>query len=227
MPYWWQHNCSAGKALQSFIDSADPERMTDMDALRNELQNFLLIADMPVGKQLMMYLDTEKLKNAASPQIPEGFLLRTFQQEDKAAYIQLMRNAGFDYWSSVQVDAALKNALDGGIFFLVEKATGRLAATAMANKLNEATPEEGGELGWVGVDPDFRGKKLAAVICSVILNHYRNAGYKRVKLYTDAFRTPAVKTYLNIGFLPLIPDDDENTKKRWSTVYHKLGMSFE
>jgi len=121
----------------------------------------------------------------------------------------------------------LKNVLDDGIFFLVEKATGRLAATAMANKLSETKPEDGGELGWVGVDPDFRGKKLAAVICSAVLDHYRKAGYKRVKLYTDAFRIPAVKTYLNIGFQPVIADGDESAEKRWNTVYKKLGMVLE
>ena len=213
-----------GKALQSYIDSACPEKMADPDALRNELQTFLLRADLPRQKQLQMYMDKETILNSTLPAVPEGFTLRTFREGDEEAYIDLMKSAGFHTWNMDLFKRIKSNVLGDGIFFIEETATGRLAATAMANQKKADCPEKSGELGWVGVNPDFRGKKLAAIVCAKVLDHYKKAGYERVTLLTDDFRTPAIKTYLKAGFQPLFDSGDEETFKRWDVVYKKLGL---
>ena len=216
-----------GKALRSFLDSAYPEKMANPDQLRKEVTDFLLRADLPVQRQLRMYADKEIISCATPPEIPEGFSLRTFREGDEEAYVKLMHLSGFDFWGDTQLQQVKNNALENGIFFLVDDATGRLAATAMANRAKEGQDPSCGELGWVGADPDFRGKRLAAVACATVLDHYRKSGYEKVILYTDDFRIPAIKTYLNAGFKPLYDAEDEATWKRWDLVYKKFGMILE
>ena len=63
----------AGKALKSFIEAA-PEKINDPQALREELANWLLFADLPDCRQLRMCFDVQK--NAMpEPVVPEGFIL--------------------------------------------------------------------------------------------------------------------------------------------------------
>ena len=213
-----------GKALKSYLDSGYPERMADPEALKKELQNFLLRADLPVQKQLRMSVAEAVIARAEQMEIPEGFSLRTFREGDEEAYVELMHQSGFDFWGEIQLNLVKNNALENGVFFLVEDSTGRLAATAMANKAKEGQDPSCGELGWVGAHPDFRGKRLSAIACSAVLARYRKEGYKKVILYTDDFRLPAIKTYLNAGFTPMYETGDKDTRKRWDLVYKKFGM---
>ena len=210
--------------MKSYLDSGYPEKMADPEALKKELQNFLLRADLPVQKQLRMSVAEAVIARAEQMEIPEGFSLRTFREGDEEAYVELMHQSGFDFWGKTQLDLVKTNVLENGVFFLVEDSTGRLAATAMANKAKEGKDPSCGELGWVGAHPDFRGKRLSAIACSAVLARYREEGYKKVILYTDDFRLPAIKTYLNAGFKPMYDADDEATRKRWDIVYKKFGM---
>lgn len=211
----------AGRALASFIEAA-PEKIADPQALRTELTNWLIQADLPPAKQLRMTLDANKIAGSKVPEIPEGFILRTFRPGDEEAYIKLMQSAGFEYWNQTLVQRVLDRTLDEGIFFLEEKATGTIAATAMANRL-QSDQELGSELGWVGVDPVFRGKHLAAIVCSAVQERFCREGYTKAFLLTDDFRLPAIKTYLQLGWRPLV--DSPEMKTRWDKVCKKLGYS--
>ncbi len=212
----------AAGALLSFCESAEPERMADVPKLRQELTGWLLTADLPVRHQLKMTIDEKTLNESKVPEIPEGFILRTFKSGDEENYMNLMRHAGFEYWDEKLVERVKENALEDGIFFLVEKSTGRLAATAMANRLNPENNVYGAELGWVGAEPEFRGKHLATIACLAVQERFSREGYKKACLNTDDFRLPALKTYISLGWLPVLMDKEY--EKRWDRVYKKLGM---
>jgi len=210
----------AGKALREYYDSAYPEKMEHPEALRKELLDFLQWADLPPHPQLRMYLSAEKIAQASVLPVPEGFTLRTFEEKDADAYVQLMKSAGFDYWNPDFVDMVRRNMLPDGVFFLEEKVSGKLVATAMANKAESGKETDGGQLGWVGVAPEFRGRHLAEIVCSAVVDCYRKNGYTRAYLLTDDYRIPAIKTYLKSGWLPIIKD--EALQHRWDMVYKRL-----
>lgn len=211
----------AGKALKSFIEAA-PEKINNPKILRGELTNWLLTADLPDPRQLRMSFDV--LKNAVSEiPVPEGFTLRTFREGDEEQYIKLMHLSGFEHWDLNLLEKIKAGALDEGIFFLEEENSGKIVATAMANRVRPGEEKLGGELGWVGVDPEFRGKHLSAIVCSAVQKRYYQEGYPCIYLRTDDFRLPAVKTYLELGWLPLI--DSDVMKKRWEKICRKLGKT--
>ncbi|MBR2373345.1 MAG: GNAT family N-acetyltransferase [Lentisphaeria bacterium] len=212
----------AGRALLSFCESAFPEKMADPQKLRSELSEWLISADLPPYRQLRMTLDEEHIRQSTVPKIPEGFMLRPFKPGDEEQYIKLMHAAGFEQWNMEIVQKIVAGALDEGIFFIEEKNSGRIAASAMANKLRTGGEAMGAEMGWVAVDPEFRGMHLSTIACIAVAERFHKAGYSRAYLTTDDFRLPALKTYLSLGWLPEI--DSPAMKERWTAACKKLGI---
>jgi len=164
--------------------------------------------------QLQMIFPAEKLADVQIPKAADGFILRTYQEGDGQAYIDLMCAAGFQNdWNEERLQTTLKGAFKDGIFFAVEVSTGRLAATAMANLPNA---EGKCEFGWVGTDPAFRGKGLGNLVCAAVLNKFYREGQTKVTLLTDDFRVPAIKLYLKEGWKPLMAD--ETHPRRWKAL---------
>ncbi len=211
----------AGQALKSFLEAA-PDKINDPKALCAELSNWLLVADLPDPRQLRMRYDVKK-NDISVPSVPEKFTLRTFRGGDEEQYIKLMHLSGFVQWDKELCQKIKSSSLDEGIFFLEEKSSGKIVATAMANRVRPGEESLGGELGWVGVDPEFRGQHLSSIVCSAVQERYRREGYTQAYLRTDDYRLPAVKTYLELGWQPLI--DSEIMKKRWEKVCRKLGKT--
>ncbi len=213
----------AGQALLSFCEAACPEKMADPKALRQELMNWLISADLPPRPQLRMFLDADAIAKSTPPAAPEGFVLRTFRPGDEEAYIALMHEAGFEQWDRPLLQKLFPGALERGIFLLEEKSTGRLAATAMANGVRTDAGVLEGELGWVGAGRAFRGRHFGSVVCGAVQFRFKEAGIARAVLRTDDFRLPAVKTYRALGWRPVI--DSPEMRKRWEIVCKKLGLA--
>ena len=213
----------AGEALLSFCEAACPEKMADPGALRQELMNWLISADLPPRPQLRMSLDAEAIGKSTPPSAPEGFVLRTFRSGDEEQYIRLMHEAGFEQWDGTLLRKIFSGTLDEGIFLLEEKSSGLLAATAMANRVRPGEEALGGELGWVGAGPAFRGRHFGTVVCQAVQARYKQEGVTRAYLRTDDFRLPAIKTYWALGWRPVIGSPE--VRKRWETVCKKLGLT--
>jgi len=177
-----------------------------------------------MARQLQMTITQQKLHAAPSPVLPAGYELRTYHQEDATEFVKLMESAGFERWNETSFATALMHALPDGIFIAVEAATGDLAASAMATHNPAGLHQFGGELGWVAAHPKHRGRHLGTVVCSAVLRRYAAAGYRRVYLKTDDFRLPAIKTYLRLGFVPLLFSAD--MPGRWRAVCDELGIPF-
>ena len=174
-------------------------------------------------QQLKMHLDAAHIAATPDPQVPAGFLLRTFQaNQDEAPYVALLRSAGFTAWDEEYLQRTLRAALPDGIFFLVDAGTGALAGTAVANRLDPARFPDGGEFGWLGVHPAYRGRGFAAVVHDAVVRRYREEGYHDLYLLTDDFRLPALRLYLRRGWQPMIPDAP--TADRWRAIHAALGL---
>ena len=66
--------------------------------------------------------------------------------------------------------------------------------------------------GWVG------GTKESNILRVL---PYLEMGWAVARLWTDDWRLPAIKTYLNLGFEPDI--EHESHPERWRAVFEKLG----
>jgi mycothiol synthase len=57
-----------------------------------------------------------------------------------------------------------------------------------------------------------------------VTQRFFQAGYRRIYLKTEDFRLPALKTYLRLGYEPLLyaPDMPE----RWRAICNRLGWPY-
>ncbi len=172
-------------------------------------------------RQLQMIWPERLMDRPPTPQLPEGYELRPYEDADEAGYLELMARAGFDNWDGDRLASMLRRALPGGLFVVVHQATGRLAATAMAVHSPSELHAYGGELGWVAADPEHRGMALGLAVCAAVTARFIQAGYRRIYLLTDDFRLPAIKTYLKLGYEPFLFCD--GMSERWQAAYKALG----
>jgi len=95
--------------------------------------------------------------------IPAGYLLRSFRAGDGAAYMELMRLAGFDSWGRDNLDLVLKTALPEGVVFVEHIVSSRIVATAMGCYRPSAVLPDAYEMGWVAAHPEHRGIGLCTL----------------------------------------------------------------
>ena len=177
--------------------------------------------------QLQMLLSAGTQVSGGYRSLPEGYILRNFQAGDDAAYIALMRGAGFSTtdWNTDNLEEVLKLAKEEGVFLVEHRASAQLVATALGwNKPSTLFPE-GGELGWVGGDEAHAGKGLGGIVSAAAVQKLLNDGLKEIYLLTDDFRLPAIMIYLRIGFLPVLCEPD--MKSRWQEVLKSLNLKDE
>ena len=74
-------------------------------------------------------------------------------------------------------------------------------ATASARLLPNDYPGSG-YVHWVGASTAHRGKRLGALVSLAVLYEFARLGCRDAVLETDDFRVPAIKVYLNLGFVP-------------------------
>lgn len=79
-----------------------------------------------------------------------------------------------------------------------------------------------GDMHWVGIRPDYRGKGLSKYLSNIIQKTLRERGAKIVSLTTGEGRPAAVKSYLTAGFLPV--EYDEGMVERWEKVLATFGI---
>ena len=106
--------------------------------------------------------------------------------------------------------------------FFVCAPDGLPCGTASAYR-QEFTRPELGYVHFVGVCPAFTGKRLGAAVSLAVLRKFQSEGLKGAVLHTDDFRLAAIRTYLNLGFSPVIVH--ENQPARWNVVFTQLGLT--
>ena len=82
----------------------------------------------------------------------------------------------------------------------------------------------GGELGWVAVRPDFRRKGLGKAVSLAVIQRLISAGYENIHLYTEDYRTAALRLYLSLGFEPYLYDP--GMSDRWRQVCAAVDRPF-
>ena len=176
----------------------------------------------PPKPQLLMVWPVAELGPPTVPESPEGYRLRMYRQDDLIPYVELMKSAGFTSFSPQYVKEVMRSVLPGGFFIVEHLASGDLAATTMAQHWPRDEYPFGGQVGWVAAAPSHQGRRLGRVVVSAAVRRLVTAGYHDIYLLTDDWRLPAVKTYLHLGFKPVLSDD--GMVQRWSVVRKNVEM---
>jgi len=66
------------------------------------------------------------------------------------------------------------------------------------------------------VHPAERGRRLGQLILLDLIRVFRERGLSSAILDTDDWRTPAIKSYVNLGFVPRIVEDGQ--LERWDAA---------
>lgn len=163
------------------------------------------------------------LKGLARMELPEGYALRCYREGDERHWSRIIAESfggtpdKFDFVKIMkEADACF---LPERVLFIV--AGGEPVATASAY-YRPAFMADYGMVHYVGVLPGHTGKKLGYWISLAALLRMREEGRHGAWLSTDDFRLPAIKTYLNLGFEPLLVH--ENQRERWRKVLAALGQ---
>ena len=74
------------------------------------------------------------------------------------------------------------------------------------------------------MDPAHRGSRLSLVTDAAVVRRFLRAGFDMIYLRTDDFRLPALRLYLDMGFIPFLFMED--MEDRWRKVFAALGRDW-
>lgn len=174
--------------------------------------------------QLLMH---RRLQDLPSLELPAGFSARSYQPGDAAAWEHIIHHSfGMDaqglFDRNMRIDPAYRPER---VWFICRKQESgdQPVATASAWRQPFKRDVDTGTLHMVGVHPDHAGMGLGSLVSLAALHQMHREGKSAAVLQTDDHRLSAIKTYLKLGFEPLLID--ENQRQRWVDVFETLNQS--
>lgn len=154
-------------------------------------------------------------------ELPEGYGLRTFQEGDDVHWANIISDSFGGRKRTAQDTHNEITSRDvfvpDGLFFVTHQDIPVGTACAWRQSVNET---EVGYVHMVGVLGEHTGQKLGKWVSLAVLYYFRNHGFSCSMLDTDDFRIPAIKTYLNLGFVPVYLEITQ--PKRWKTIFKQI-----
>lgn len=175
--------------------------------------------------QLQMMWPEERFATPPDVPLAAGYRLRTYRAGDEARFYEIMALSGWPGWDDERLHTSwMGRIIPDGWWFAVHEASDTIVASAMAVHDHSALHPFGGELGWVASDPAHAGKGLGGAVCAAVTRRFLAAGYHNIHLYTEHWRLPALKTYLKLGYVPLLylPEMSE----LWRAICAQLRWPF-
>ena len=165
-----------------------------------------------------------KLGGFIEPNTAPGYVIRTYRPGDEAPFLSLMAEADFDRWDDKKLRYNMSRIIPDGWFFAVETAPEIIVGTAMClHNYSGSTPFTG-NVGWLACDSGHRGHGLGYSLTAHVTNRFLSAGYARIQLHTEYYRLPAVRTYLKLGYLPVMYSQEMYSL--WQEVCEQIGWEF-
>ena len=166
--------------------------------------------------QLIMQRNNAKV---GAINFPNGYYMRPFQKGDELAWCECCAEVNIE---EVSEEAFNKKMLEDetvnpdNIYFLISP-TNEIIGTVT---YQYAPEEDTGLIHMVGIKKEHQGKGLALPMNLYVVQKILDDGKKIVKLNTDDWRLPAIKTYLNAGFEPVYYKPD--MVERWDQIMEKF-----
>ena len=156
--------------------------------------------------------------------LPEGFTMRAFRIGDRKTWVDLHLEAEpyvtvtgelFDHEFGRDLPAMPRRCC-----FLLSP-TQREIGTVTGWYHRSYRGRRWGRIHWVAIVPEFQGRGLSKPMMSFAMDRLRSLRHRRAMLSTQTQRIPAIKTYLDFGFLPdmTIP----GARRAWSLVRSRLA----
>jgi mycothiol synthase len=160
------------------------------------------------------------LKDLPDPMLPLGYKLRVADPQDSDNLAAVLSTSFEEPWSP---ELAYQRFFEDPTVqrtFLIEH-DGEAVATASSQLLPDRFPGSG-VVHWVGASPAHAGKGLGVAVCLAVLHDHRDRGCMDSVLTTDDHRLAAIKSYLKLGFEPVM--SHESHPERWEAVLRSLGQ---
>lgn len=172
-------------------------------------------------------LDKETLLELAQRyKINEQFFIRNYKKGEEIFWAEIETAAGEFKAEKEALErfekefGPYRDEMEERCFFAVHKKSGRIIGTATAWYNNNFNGERYGRVHWVGIHPEFQGRKLAKPLLAAVmvcLAKYHNKAY----LTSQTTSYKAINIYLDFGFVPIITDDE--AVKAWKCLENNLG----
>lgn len=139
-------------------------------------------------------------------------------------YMELMQTVGLiDQDHSIIVNDEFL-CLPEGHFLIIHDETKELVGSFMARHNLDGKHVNSGRIDWLGVHPDHHGKNLGYVLTALAVNRLIDIGYKLIFVGTNNDMLPAIKVYLQSGFIPNLSSKD--MYERWEIICKKLNIEY-
>jgi len=174
-----------------------------------------------MARQLRMV--RPNLENLPKLVLPTGYVMRTYQEGDKVHWANII-NDSFGgrrrTAQDTQDEITGRDVFDpDGLYFATYQGLPVATACAWRQSVDETAV---GYVHMVGVVAEHTGHRLGKWVSLAVLFYFRAHGYLCAMLDTDDFRIPAIKTYLNLGFVPVYIEKGQ--RERWRDIFEKLEL---
>ena len=163
------------------------------------------------------------LKDLPELILPAGYGMRTYRKGDEVHWARIISDS---FGGRERTAQDTENEITGrdvfvpdGLYFATHRDVPVGTACAWRQSVDE---KDVGYVHMVGVVAEHTGHKLGKWVSLAVLSYFRDNGFKCSMLDTDDFRIPAVKTYLNLGFIPVYVE--EGQPERWHDIFEKLEL---
>ncbi len=175
--------------------------------------------------QPQLCMKRKNLENLPEIILPEGYTLRTYVEGDGAHWVRILDES---FGGEHTLEGFHKEMIEHPAFqpdrlFFVCGPDGLPCATAGAYRDRGGFDPTVGYVHYVGVCTGHLGKKLGYWVSLAVLRKFHEEGCASSFLNTDDFRLPAIKTYLNLSFKPILMH--QSHRERWIEVYKTLGLN--
>jgi mycothiol synthase len=159
-------------------------------------------------------------RDAPTPTPVAGYAVQPLAPENDAWWIDIHRQA-VPSWDEGRLrpwlDRYRELALPDGILVAVEESTGLPVATAgsLANDKDGMFPD-GGQLAWVATVPGHRNQGLGGWLSALATLRLHHDGFRRIFLCTGDDLLPAIRVYLDLGYVPCLYASDQ--PERWRRI---------
>jgi len=168
-------------------------------------------------KPQLLMLRTQ-LDNLPESAVPKPYAIRSEGPGDDKAWEKIISESfGGSYSYSMMRNH--KAYRPERVLFVTDK--NDMPVATAASWTNEDFPDDCAVLHMVGVLPDYAGHRLGYHVCLAAMKQAESEGYVRMALTTDDWRIPAIKTYLRLGFMPIVVH--ENHIERWRLLLQKIS----
>jgi mycothiol synthase len=162
--------------------------------------------------RIRMNISADDIASVPAWDCPRCYSLREIRSGDEKDLAKLLASAGVGQsaWDDFDTRRMIEY-LDASGKWQGTRAIehqGKLCAVAFATLRLDLRPPWG-QLDYVCVHPKHRSQGLSFGVCAAVLQYFRAQGYENASLSTlpilpDDHRLAAIKTYLRLGFLPVM-----------------------